>query len=46
MRFAPVGLQHRGERIYANLNRRRGATKPGNGEAARPVLVDGEGSLW
>jgi hypothetical protein len=34
------------ERVYANLNRRRAATKPGNGEAAWPVLVDGEGGLW
>jgi hypothetical protein len=45
MRFAPTGSQRRGEHVYANLNRRRVATKPGNGEAARPVLVDGEGSL-
>jgi hypothetical protein len=45
IRFAPTGSQRRGERVYANLNRRRAATKPGNGEAARPVLVDGEGSL-
>jgi hypothetical protein len=37
--------QRQGERVYANLNRRRVATEPGNGEAARPVLVDGEGGL-
>jgi hypothetical protein len=45
MSFAPTGSQRRGERVYANLNRRRAATKPGNGEAAWPVLVDGEGGL-
>jgi hypothetical protein len=45
MRFAPTGSQLRGERVYANLNRRRAATKPNNGEAARSVLVDGEGGL-
>jgi hypothetical protein len=45
MRFAPTGSQGWGERDYANLNRRRAATKPDNGEAARPVLVDGEGGL-
>jgi hypothetical protein len=45
IRFAPIGSQRRGERVYTNLNRRRVATKPGNGEAARLVLVDGEGSL-
>jgi hypothetical protein len=45
MRFAPTGSQRRGERVYANLNWWRAATKPGNGEAARPVLVDGEGGL-
>jgi hypothetical protein len=45
IRFAPMGSQRRGERVYANLNWRRAATKPVNGEAARPVLVDGEGSL-
>jgi hypothetical protein len=45
MRFAPTGSQRRGKRLYANLNRRRAATKPDNGEAARPVLGDGEGSL-
>jgi hypothetical protein len=43
--FAPMGSQRREEHVYANLNRRRAATKPGNGEAARPVLVDGEGGL-
>jgi hypothetical protein len=45
MRFAPTGSQRRGERVYANLNRQRAATKPGNSEAARLVLVDGEGGL-
>jgi hypothetical protein len=45
MRFAPTGSQRRWEHVYANLNRRRAATKPDNGEAARLVLVDGEGSL-
>jgi hypothetical protein len=45
MRFAPTGSQRRGERVYANLNQRRATTKPGNGEATRPVLVDGEGGL-
>jgi hypothetical protein len=45
MRFAPTGLERRGERVYANLNRRRAATEPGNGEAARPVPGDGEGGL-
>jgi hypothetical protein len=45
MMFAPTGSQRRGEHVYANLNRRRGATEPGNGEAARPMLVDGEGGL-
>jgi hypothetical protein len=45
MRFAPTGSQRRGEHVYANLNRRRAATKPGNGDAARPVLVDSEGGL-
>jgi hypothetical protein len=32
-------------RVYANLNRRRVATEPGNDEAARPVPGDGEGGL-
>jgi hypothetical protein len=45
MRFAPTGSQRRGERVYANLNRRRAATEPSNGEAARSVLGDGEGGL-
>jgi hypothetical protein len=45
IRFAPTGSQRRGERVYANLNQRRAATKPSNGEAARSVLVDGEGGL-
>jgi hypothetical protein len=43
--FAPMGSQRWGERVYANLNRWRAATKSGNGEAARPVLVDSEGGL-
>jgi hypothetical protein len=33
------------ERDYANLNRRRAATEPANGEAAQSVLGDGEGGL-
>jgi hypothetical protein len=45
IRFAPTGSQRWGERVYANLNRWRVATKPWNGEAARSVLVDGEGGL-
>jgi hypothetical protein len=45
MRFAPTGSQRRGEHVYANLNRRRAATEPDNGEAAQPVLGDGEGGL-
>jgi hypothetical protein len=45
MRFAPTGSQRWGERVYANLNRWRAAMKPDNSEAARPVLVDGEGGL-
>jgi hypothetical protein len=45
MRFAPTKSQRQGERVYANLNRRRVTTKPSNGEAARSVLVDGEGGL-
>jgi hypothetical protein len=45
MRFAPTGSQRRGEHDYANLNRRRAAKEPSNGEAARPVLGDGEGGL-
>jgi hypothetical protein len=45
MRFAPTGSHRRGERVHVNLNWRREATKPGNGEAARPVLVNGEGGL-
>jgi hypothetical protein len=39
------GITTMRERVYANLNRRRATTKPGNSEAARPVLVDGEGGL-
>jgi hypothetical protein len=46
MRFAPMGSQRRGDRVYANLNQRRAATEPGNGEAAWPMLGDGEGGLW
>jgi hypothetical protein len=45
IRFAPTGSQRWWERVYANLNRRRATTKPSNGEAARPVLVDAQGSL-
>jgi hypothetical protein len=45
MRFAPTESQGRVERVDANLNRRRATTKPGNGEAARPELVDSEGGL-
>jgi hypothetical protein len=45
IRFAPTGSQWWGERVYANLNRRRAATKPDNGEPAQPVLVDCEGGL-
>jgi hypothetical protein len=40
-----MGSQRRGEHDYANLNRWRVATEPGNCEAARPVLGDGEGGL-
>jgi hypothetical protein len=40
-----MGSQRREERVYANLNWQREATKPGNGEVARSVLVDGEGGL-
>jgi hypothetical protein len=45
MRFALTGSRRRGERVYANRNRRRVARMPDNGEAARSVLVDGEGGL-
>jgi hypothetical protein len=45
IRFAPTGSHRRREHVYANLNRRRAAMKPDNGEAAWPVLVDGEGCL-
>jgi hypothetical protein len=45
MRFAPTKSQRRGEHVYANLNWQRETTKPGNGEAARSVLVNGEGGL-
>jgi hypothetical protein len=45
IRFAPTGSQRRGERVYANLNRRRATMKPGNGEAAWLMIVDGEGGL-
>jgi hypothetical protein len=40
-----MGSQRRGERVYANLNWWRAAMEPDNGEAARSVLVDGEGGL-
>jgi hypothetical protein len=46
MRFAPTGSQRRGKLDYANLIRRRAATESSNGEAARLMLGDGEGSLW
>jgi hypothetical protein len=47
IRFATMGSQRRGERVYANLNQRRAATTPDNGEAAWSVLVHGEGgSRW
>jgi hypothetical protein len=45
MRFAPTRSQQQEGCVYANLNRWRAATELGNGEAARPVLVDGEGGL-
>jgi hypothetical protein len=45
MGFAPMGSHRRGECVYANLNQRRAATKLDSGEAARPVLVDGEDGL-
>jgi hypothetical protein len=45
MIFAPTGSQQRGELDYANLNRQRAATEPGNDEAARPELGHGEGGL-
>jgi hypothetical protein len=45
-KFASTGSQQRGECVYANLNWQRWTTKPINGEAARPVVVDGEGGLW
>jgi hypothetical protein len=45
IRFSPTGSQWRGECVYANLNWRRAATKPGSSEAARLVLVDGDGGL-
>jgi hypothetical protein len=45
MRFAPMESQRQGERVYANLNQQRVTTKPDNSEAARSVLVDGEGGL-
>jgi hypothetical protein len=45
MSFAPMGSQRRGELDYANLNRRRATTEFDNGEAARPVLGEGEGGL-
>jgi hypothetical protein len=45
MRFAPMRSQQQGECAYANLNQRRAAMKPSNGEAAQSVLDDGEGGL-
>jgi hypothetical protein len=45
MRFAPTGSPQRGELDYANHIRRRAAMESGNGEVARPMLGDGEGSL-
>jgi hypothetical protein len=45
IRFSPTGTQRQGECVYANLKWWRAAMKPGNGEAARSVLVDGEGGL-
>jgi hypothetical protein len=45
MRFAPTGSQLRGELDYANLIRRRVATESGNGEAAWPMLGDGDDDL-
>jgi hypothetical protein len=45
MRFSPMRSHQQGERAYANLNQRRAAMKPSNGEAAQPVLDDGEGGL-
>jgi hypothetical protein len=45
MRFAPTGSQRRGELDCANLNQWSAATESANGEAARPVLGDGEGGL-
>jgi hypothetical protein len=45
MRFALTESQRWGECVYANHNWQRSTTKPGNGEAAWPVLVDGEGGL-
>jgi hypothetical protein len=45
MRFAPTGSQWWGKRVYTNLNRWRAATKPDNGEAFWPMVVNGEGSL-
>jgi hypothetical protein len=45
MRFAPTESQRWGECVYANHNCRRATTKPGNGEATWPVLVDSEGGL-
>jgi hypothetical protein len=39
------GITATRESVYANLNQRREATKPSNGEVAQSVLVDGEGGL-
>jgi hypothetical protein len=43
--FATTGSRRQGERVYANLNRRRVATEPSNSEVARSMLGDGEGGL-
>jgi hypothetical protein len=45
IRFAPTRSERQRERVYANLNQRRAATKPGNSEAARPVPINGEDGL-
>jgi hypothetical protein len=45
MRFGPTGSQRQGECVYTNLNQPRVASKPDNGEVARPALVGGEGGL-
>jgi hypothetical protein len=40
-----MGSQRQGGLDYANLNRRRAASGPDNGEVARSVLGDVEGGL-